>query len=95
MPRSQRLEEESDDSTEENDGNEKIAPSTGPEEVVQLNLFDDKQIFLSMVCILVNYLLDIPMNKESQTDPLFGIWKDHKPTKDVDKYVRNLRKGRS
>jgi len=33
--------------------------------------------------------------KESQTDPLFGIWKDHKPIKDVDKYVRNLRKGRS
>ena len=40
-----------------------------------------------------------PLNKAdkkiSQTDPLFGIWKDHKPTKDVDKYVRNLRKGRS
>lgn len=33
--------------------------------------------------------------KESQVDPLFGIWKDHKTTKDVDKYVRNLRKGRS
>ena len=37
MPKSQRLEEESDDSTEENDGNEKIAPSTGPEEVVEAN----------------------------------------------------------
>ncbi len=35
MPKSQLLEEESDDSTEENDGNEKIAPSTGPEEVVE------------------------------------------------------------
>ena len=39
--------------------------------------------------------LDEPNKKESQADPLFGIWKDHKPTNDVDKYVRNLRKGRS
>ena len=33
--------------------------------------------------------------KKSQEDLLFGIWKDHKPTNDVDKYVRDLRKGRS
>jgi prevent-host-death family protein len=32
--------------------------------------------------------------KKLQADPLFGIWKGHNPTKDVDKYVRNLRKGR-
>ena len=25
---------------------------------------------------------------------LFGIWKDHDKTEDVDQYVRNLRKGR-
>ena len=37
MPSSQRLEEESDDSTEENDAKEKIAPGTGPEEVVEAN----------------------------------------------------------
>ena len=39
--------------------------------------------------------LDEVDNKKSQADPLFGIWKDHKPTKDVDKFVRGLRKGRS
>lgn len=39
--------------------------------------------------------LNDPDKKKSQADPLFGIWKDHKPTNDVDKYVRNLRKGRS
>ena len=39
--------------------------------------------------------LDEVDKKESQGDPLFGIWKDHKPTKDVAKYVRNLRRGRS
>jgi len=39
--------------------------------------------------------IDDADKKESQTDPLFGIWKDHKPTKEVDKYVRNLRTGRS
>jgi prevent-host-death family protein len=39
--------------------------------------------------------LDEDDKKGSRPDPLFGIWKDHKPTKDVDKYVRNLRKGRS
>jgi prevent-host-death family protein len=38
--------------------------------------------------------LDEAGKKEPQEDPLFGIWKDHKPTKDVDKYVRKLRKGR-
>ena len=39
--------------------------------------------------------IDDPDTKESQADPLFGIWKDHKPANDVDKYVRDLRKGRS
>jgi hypothetical protein len=37
MPKSQRLEQESDDSTEENDAKEKIAPDAGPEEVVKAN----------------------------------------------------------
>jgi uncharacterized membrane protein len=37
MPKSQRLEEESDDSTEENDAKEKIVTGTGPEEVVKAN----------------------------------------------------------
>ena len=37
MPKSQGLEEESDDATEENDAKEKIAPDTGPEEVVEAN----------------------------------------------------------
>ena len=32
--------------------------------------------------------------KTSKTDPLFGIWKDHDDSKDVKKYVKNLRKGR-
>ena len=32
--------------------------------------------------------------KQSQTDVLFGIWKDHQPTKDVNEYIGNLRKGR-
>ena len=27
-------------------------------------------------------------------DPLFGIWKDQQNVKNVDKYVRKLRKGR-
>ena len=26
--------------------------------------------------------------------PLFGTWKDHEPSSNVDEYVRNLRKGR-
>jgi len=30
----------------------------------------------------------------TQSDPLFGIWKDHDETKDVTKFIRNLRKGR-
>ncbi len=25
---------------------------------------------------------------------LFGMWKDHDPSSDVDEYIRNLRKGR-
>ena len=37
MPKSQRLEAESDDSAEENDAKEKIAPGTGPEKVVDAN----------------------------------------------------------
>ena len=37
VPGSQLLEEESDDSTEENDAEEAIAPGTGPEEVVRTN----------------------------------------------------------
>jgi len=37
MPKSQRLEEKSDDSTEEHDTKEKIVPGTGPEEVVEVN----------------------------------------------------------
>jgi hypothetical protein len=37
MPKGQWLEEESDDSTEENDVKEKIAPGIGPEEVVEAN----------------------------------------------------------
>ena len=39
--------------------------------------------------------LDEANKKESQADPLFGIWIDHKLTKDVVKYIRNRRKGRS
>jgi prevent-host-death family protein len=31
---------------------------------------------------------------ELQTDSLFGMWIDHERTKDVEKYIRNLRKGR-
>ena len=41
----------------------------------------------------------IPLNetdkKVLKPDPLFGIWKDHKHTQDVEKYIRNLRKGRT
>jgi prevent-host-death family protein len=32
--------------------------------------------------------------KQTQSDPLFGIWQDHADSKDVAKYVRNLREGR-
>ncbi len=31
---------------------------------------------------------------ETPENNLFGIWKDHEQTKNVDEYVRNLRKGR-
>jgi prevent-host-death family protein len=34
-----------------------------------------------------------PKNKEFKNE-LFGMWKDHDLTKNVDEYVRNLRKGR-
>ncbi|MFI5342668.1 MAG: type II toxin-antitoxin system prevent-host-death family antitoxin [Chlamydiales bacterium] len=39
----------------------------------------------------------IPIKKVSKTkeDYGFGMWKDREEFKDVDKYVRNLRKGRS
>ena len=37
MPKSQSLEEESDDSTKEHDANQKIVPGTGPEEVLEAN----------------------------------------------------------
>ncbi len=37
MPKGQLLEEESDDSVEENDAKEKIAPDTGPGEVIEAN----------------------------------------------------------
>ena len=33
-------------------------------------------------------------DKKSQSDSLFGIWKDHDDSRDVAKYVRTLRKGR-
>ena len=31
---------------------------------------------------------------ELKEDPLFGIWRDHLEVKDVEKYIRKLRKGR-
>ncbi len=41
----------------------------------------------------------VPINNEqggvSPTDHLFGIWKDYDAVRDVESYVRNLRKGRS
>ena len=40
----------------------------------------------------------VPFKKSEQTiekaDELFGMWKDRKDIKDVNKYVRELRKGR-
>ena len=33
-------------------------------------------------------------NEETIENQLFGIWKDNDTAKDVDKYVRGLRKGR-
>ena len=38
--------------------------------------------------------LDEADKKELQSDPLFGIWKDHKLTQNVARYVRDQRKGR-
>ena len=32
--------------------------------------------------------------KRKLKNELFGIWKDHEEIKDVDKYIRNRRKGR-
>jgi prevent-host-death family protein len=31
---------------------------------------------------------------EKREDELFGIWKDYEDIRDIDEYVRNLRKGR-
>jgi uncharacterized membrane protein len=42
MPKSQLFEEEIDDSAEENDAKEKIAPGTGPEEVIEVNKSGEK-----------------------------------------------------
>jgi prevent-host-death family protein len=42
----------------------------------------------------------IPMNNkksinlEESDDELFGIWRDRKDMKDVERYIRNMRKGR-
>ena len=33
-------------------------------------------------------------NKQKIRNDLFGIWKDYDQTENVDKYVRNMRKGR-
>jgi prevent-host-death family protein len=39
----------------------------------------------------------IPLNRkypeQDYDDELFGIWKDREDTKDVEQYVRNMRKG--
>ena len=35
-----------------------------------------------------------PEIRKAETNELFGIWKDHDATQDVDGYVRKLRKGR-
>ena len=42
----------------------------------------------------------VPISEEKpmvvkEESPLFGIWKDNDVAKDVNEYVRNLRKGRS
>ena len=39
--------------------------------------------------------IDEADRRNAKPDPLFGIWKDHKATEDVEKYIRNLRKGRA
>ncbi len=40
----------------------------------------------------------VPINKKNmvvrEEQEIFGIWKDNDAVKDVDKYVRDLRKGR-
>ncbi|MCF6237014.1 MAG: type II toxin-antitoxin system prevent-host-death family antitoxin [Gammaproteobacteria bacterium] len=33
-------------------------------------------------------------NELTNTDELFGVWKDNEQTEDVDHYVRDIRKGR-
>ena len=39
--------------------------------------------------------IDTADKKNNRSDnPLFGIWKDNELVKNVDSYVRNLRKGR-
>ncbi len=32
--------------------------------------------------------------RKAPKSPLFGLWKDHESSADVNEYVRNLRKGR-
>ncbi len=39
----------------------------------------------------------VPYRKEegkNRKDELFGVWKDYEDIRDIDEYVRNLRKGR-
>ena len=37
----------------------------------------------------------VPISKEkSEEDELFGIWKDDEASKDVEQYIRKIRKGR-
>jgi prevent-host-death family protein len=40
----------------------------------------------------------VPFEEKKSTPPtrhkLFGMWKNHRKTENVDEYVRNLRKGR-
>jgi prevent-host-death family protein len=38
--------------------------------------------------------LETKKKKRKQKNELFGIWKDNEENKDVEKYVRDLRKGR-
>ena len=35
------------------------------------------------------------VTKDRNGSSLFGIWKDHSSSDNVDKYIRNMRKGRS
>jgi prevent-host-death family protein len=39
-------------------------------------------------------LIPFGVDKKTSKNELFGIWKDDESTKDVDNYVRKLRKGR-